>query len=162
MVVKTNTSSFKGDVLITHTGLTGPAVLNLSNEALDEIAIDLIPDLNREELNNKFIKDSAGKGKLKLKNYLKVYLTSSFIEYFLNRLDINGDKQLSNLSKKERNSIIDSLKGLKFKIVSVNKDLSKITVGGVDLNYINSKTMESTLIEGLYFAGEVFLLLTIF
>ena len=88
VLVKTNTSSFKGDVLITHTGLTGPAVLNLSNEALNEISIDLIPDLNREELNNKFIKDSAGKGKLKLKNYLKVYLTSSFIEYFLNRLDI--------------------------------------------------------------------------
>lgn len=155
VVVKNKSSSFKGDVLITHTGLTGPAVLNLSNEALNEIAIDLIPDLNREELNNKFIKDSAGKGKLKLKNYLKVYLTSSFIEYFLNRLDINGDKQLSNLSKKERNSIVGSLKGLKFKIVAVNKDLSKITVGGVDLNYINSKTMESTLIEGLYFAGEV-------
>lgn len=102
VIVSNGKNSIKGDVLISHIGLSGPAIFNLSNEVVNELFIDLCPDFNREELNDKFIKNSSSKGKLKVKNYLKPYLTNSFISYFLNKLEINPDKQLNQLNKKKK------------------------------------------------------------
>lgn len=156
------------DVLITHVGLTGPGIIDLSNiiskdidydimkgniEVNEEIFIDLCPDFTQEELKTKFNKDF--KGKTLIKNYLKSFLTKSFIEFFLDECELDGDIQLSQISKKNKNRIIANLKKFKFEIVGFNKSLSKITIGGIDLNYINSKTMESTITPNLYFAGEV-------
>ena len=90
-----------------------------------------------------------------LKNYLKLYLTNSFIDYFLDEISIDGETQLSNVNRKSRNRLVENLKRFAFKITGFNDKLAKVTVGGVDLKYVNPKTMESTLTPGLYFAGEV-------
>ena len=170
VVISYKKSKVKGNVLFSHVGLTGPGIINLSNEISEvisynllqnspkidfEIAIDLCPELSREELNDKFISDFQSKGKTMLKNYLKLYLTNSFIDYFLKECNVDGKTKLSNIDKKSKNRLIENLKRFSFEITDFNKDLSKVTIGGIDLDNINSKTMESTLIPNLYFAGEV-------
>lgn len=165
-------SKIFGDVLITHQGLTGPAILNISNlisydndyNLLDnenivldnvKIAIDLTPDYTRDELSEKFILDFQAKGKTLLKNYLKYLLTNSFIPLFLEKAGLDGEVKLANITKKDKNKLINSLKGLEFEIVGFMGELSMVTVGGIKIDDINSKTMESKLVDGLYFAGEV-------
>lgn len=163
-------SKVKGNVLISHVGLTGPGIIDLSSkiskdldyDILDdeydlscEIAIDLVPDYSREYLKDTFNKDFQDRGKTQIKNYLKDYLTNSFIEYFLKRIDIAPETQLSRINKKSKNRLIENLKRFTFEINGFNKDLAKVTVGGVDLKNINPKTMESKKIPNLYFAGEV-------
>lgn len=170
VIVSYKKSKVKGNVLFSHVGLTGPGIINLSNEIstdLDynllennpdfdiKIAIDLCPNLTREELQDKFTNDFQVKGKTMLKNYLKLFLTNNFINFFLNELKIDGDVQLSKVNKKSKNKLIENLKRFVFEITDFNRDLSKVTVGGVELANVNPKTMESTLIPNLYFAGEV-------
>lgn len=160
-----------GNVLISHVGLTGPGIINLSNEIskdvsynilddgnieLDEkIAIDLCPDFNREELKDKFSADFQSKGKAMIKNYLKLFLTNRFIDFFLSEIGIDGETQLSRIDKKSKNLLIEKLKSFPFEITGFNDRLAKVTIGGVDLKYVNPKTMESTLVPNLYFAGEI-------
>ena len=170
VVISYKKSKVRGNVLVSHVGLTGPGIINLSNEISEgisynllvgkpdvdlEIAVDLCPDISREELLDKFTNDFQAKGKTYIKNYLKQFLTNSFIEYYLNRCGIEGDMQLSRINKKSKNRLIENLKRFTFQITDFNGDLAKVTIGGIDLGNVNSKTMESTLIPGLYFAGEV-------
>ena len=140
----------KGNVLISHVGLTGPGIINLSNEIskdlsydileskeveFDErIAIDLCPDFTHDELKEKFTKDFQDKGKT---------------------INLDGETQLSRINKKSKNRLIENLKRFPFEVVSFNDRLAKVTIGGVDLSNINPKTMESTSIPNLYFAGEI-------
>lgn len=160
----------KGDVLISHVGLTGPGIINLSNEISkgidynlmedvkvlmnEKISLDLCPDFSREQLKEKFTFDFQKKGKTMVKNYLKMILTNNFIGFFLDEIGLDGETQLSRINKKTKNRLIDNLKGFKFEIIGFNGKLAKITVGGIDLAKVNPKTMESTLIPNLYFAGE--------
>ncbi|MDR2873798.1 MAG: NAD(P)/FAD-dependent oxidoreductase [Methanobrevibacter sp.] len=148
----------RGDVLISHFGLSGPEILNLSNYYNENkaISIDLIPDLTEEELNKKIIGDLSLKGKTLLKNYLKYYLRKRFIDYFLNVIEISEDKKLSNLSKSEKRKIINNLKNLTINLNGVfSRKSAMITCGGVKTDEINPKTMESNIIPGLFFAGEL-------
>ena len=120
-----------------------------------EINIDLIPDISREELKKKFDEDFQIKGKTQIKNYLKNFLTNNFIEYFLNRANIVQDTQLSRINKKSKNRLIENLKRFTFEIVNFNRNLAKVTIGGIDTKNINPKTMESKITPNLYFAGEI-------
>lgn len=161
----------QGDVLISHVGLTGPGVMNLSNEISEvisynllendnpdinfEIAIDLCPDFSNEKLHEKFNQDFQVKGKTMIKNYLKLFLTNKFIDFFLDEIKIDGEVQLSRINKKSKNRLIENLKRFTLEITGFNENLAKVTIGGIDLDNINPKTMESTVIQNLYFAGEV-------
>lgn len=164
--------SYRGDVLITHKGLTGPAILNVSNEISKDldydllknynvefddirISLDLMPDINKEELLSKVTKDFQEKGKVLLKNYLKYYLTNRFIPFFLDEAEIDGEVKLANVLKEDKQKLVDSLKCLKLEIIGFNSSLSKITIGGIKSSAIDSKTMESLETKGLYYAGEV-------
>ncbi|SDA71905.1 BaiN/RdsA family NAD(P)/FAD-dependent oxidoreductase [Methanobrevibacter millerae] len=163
-------SGVRGDVLISHVGLTGPGIIDLSSiisKEMDydilegecdlgcEIAIDLMPDFSREDLKSKFDGDFQEKGKTQIKNYLKQFFSAKFIDYFLKRIDIAPDTQLSRVNKKEKNRLIENLKRFTFEIVDFNRNLAKVTIGGIDLKNVNAKTMESKLTPNLYFAGEI-------
>ena len=82
-------------------------------------------------------------------------MTNKFIDFFLSDINIDGEIQLSRINKKSKNRLIENLKRFPFEIIGFNGDLAKVTIGGVDLSNVNPKTMESTLIPNLYFAGEV-------
>lgn len=170
VVISYKKSKVKGNVLFSHVGLTGPGIINLSNEISEslsydlledepkidlEIAIDLCPELTREDLIDRFTKDFQSKGKTMIKNYLKVFLTNGFIEYFLAECGIDAETQLSRINKKAKNRLAENLKRFTFKINGFNDKLAKVTIGGVDLKQVNPKTMESKLVPNLYFAGEV-------
>ena len=163
-------SKVMGNVLVSHVGLTGPGIIDLSSmisKKIDydisqndgnlscEINIDLIPDISREDLKKKFDEDFQIKGKTQIKNYLKNFLTNNFIEYFLNRVNIVQDTQLSRINKKSKNRLIENLKRFTFEIVDFNRTLAKVTIGGIDTKNINPKTMESKITPNLYFAGEI-------
>ena len=171
VVVSYKKNMVKGNVLFSHVGLTGPGIINLSNlisesisynlledENFDvdfEIAIDLCPGFTREDLNEKFTADFQERGKTMLKNYLKLFLTNNFIDFFLDECNLDGEIQLSRINKKSKNRLIENLKRFTFEIIGFNEDLAKVTIGGIDLANVNSKTMESTVTPNLYFAGEV-------
>ena len=170
VVISYKKSRARGNVLFSHVGLTGPGIINLSNEISEgisynllendpevdlEIAIDLCPEYGREDLFDRFTSDFQSKGKTMLKNYLKLFLTNSFIDFFLCEINLDGETQLSRINKKSKNRLVENLKRFSFKIIGFNDNLAKVTVGGVDLKYINPKTMESTLTRNLYFSGEV-------
>ena len=174
----------RGNVLITHIGLSGPGILDISNyiskdnqesskdiekniqNDIDEneillnntfITLDLTPDTTEEELNQRIIADSQSNGKTMIKNYLKYYLKNRFIDFFLNKINVSGNKTISNMTKKDKNKIINNLKQLKIEIKSLPTKASMITCGGVNIDEINPKTMESNLDrgKGFYFAGEL-------
>ncbi len=170
VIISYGKSKVHGNVLFSHVGLTGPGIINLSNEISEdisynllenepdvnfEIAIDLCPDFTREQLQDKFNTDFQAKGKTMIKNYLKLLLTSKFIGFFLDEIKIDAETQLSRIDKKSRNRLIENLKRFPFEITDFNEDLAKVTIGGVDLENVNPKTMESSLTQNLYFAGEV-------
>ena len=170
VIISYGKSKVQGNVLFSHVGLTGPGIINLSNEISEdisynllenepdvnfEIAIDLCPDFTREQLQDKFNTDFQAKGKTMIKNYLKLLLTSKFIGFFLDEIKIDAETQLSRIDKKSRNRLIENLKRFPFEITDFNEDLAKVTIGGVDLENVNPKTMESSLTQNLYFAGEV-------
>ncbi|MBE6508422.1 MAG: aminoacetone oxidase family FAD-binding enzyme [Methanobrevibacter sp.] len=170
VVISYKKSKVQGNVLFSHVGLTGPGIINLSNEISEDISynllenepdadfeidIDLCPDFTREELQDKFNTDFQARGKSMIKNYLKLFLTSRFIDFFLDEIKIDGETQLSRIDKKSKNRLIENLKRFAFEITGFNESLSKVTIGGIDLENINPKTMESSLTPNLYFAGEV-------
>lgn len=170
VVISYKKSKVKGNVLFSHVGLTGPGIINLSNiisQSISynllvcnpdfdfEIAIDLCPGYSREQLQEKFNIDFQRNGKTMIKNYLKQFLTNSFIDFFLEECEIENDTLLSRINKKSKNRLIENLKRFTFQIIDFKSELAKITIGGVDLASINPKTMESKLTPDLYFAGEV-------
>ncbi|MBE6512076.1 MAG: NAD(P)/FAD-dependent oxidoreductase [Methanobrevibacter olleyae] len=174
--------SVRGDALVSHFGLTGPAVIDLSNlliekskftildDALiqksdeeieelelftDRINIDFTPDLTEEEIKEQITKDTPENGKMSIKNYLKSFLPSNFIDYFLMKINISPSKTMANITKKDKNKIAENLKRHPIEIESLEMDLAKVTIGGVKSKEIDSKTLQSRFVEGLYFAGEV-------
>lgn len=171
VVISYKKTKVQGNVLISHVGLTGPGIIDLSNDISEsisynllenddvdvdfEIAIDLCPESSREELQDKFNQDFQTKGKIMIKNYLKLFLTNKFIDFFLDEINLDGETQLSRINKKSKNRLIENLKRFTFNITGFNDKLAKVTIGGIDLDSINPKTMESTIIPDLYFAGEV-------
>lgn len=154
------TSEF-GEMLFTNNGISGPIVLTISSKInrLDlsnaKFLIDFKPALEREFLDKKLITEFNDNPKKSLSNYLKTLLPSSFIPKFILKSQIE-DKPLSKINKEERKIIVTLLKRFDFSIKMLdNIDNAIITSGGVCLNEINPKTMESKLVSGLYLVGEL-------
>ena len=167
IAIKLNNKTFKnrGDLLITHWGFSGPAVLKLSSIAARELfeqkyKFDLIikwSNLEYKELKEKMNYIKVNKGKLNLINIRPLpFLTKRLWIFLLNKLDINKDKKWSDLLADERERIIDCL--LKDKYVISGKGPfgeEFVTSGGVKINEVSFKTMESLICPGLFFSGEV-------
>ena len=167
IAIKLNNKTFKnrGDLLITHWGFSGPAVLKLSSIAARELfeqkyKFDLIikwSNLEYKELKEKMNYIKVNKGKLNLINIRPLpFLTKRLWIFLLNKLDINKNRKWSDLLADERERIIDCL--LKDKYVISGKGPfgeEFVTSGGVKINEVGFKTMESLICPGLFFSGEV-------
>ena len=153
-----------GEMIFTHFGLSGPIILTLSRIAVDAlqkqkevtITIDLKTALDEQKLDSRLVRDLNEHGKKKLENIFRNWLPSSMIPVFIELLQLDPEKECHQISSDERKKIRYLLKNLQFKIAG-NRSFKEaiITAGGVASNEIYPKTMESKLIEGLYFAGEV-------
>ena len=143
--------SFRENILFTHRGLSGPAVLQISNYWRKDkpVSIDLSPTVNVSELleNNR-------DGRQNLDNFLSRIAPRRFAEVFTARNFSN--KPLNQLSKKETEQIADFLNNWQVGFSETEGyDKAEVTLGGVETNELSSQTMESKKIENLYFIGEV-------
>ena len=153
-----------GEMLFTHFGLSGPIILTLSRimvKALQanqkvEITIDLKPALDDAKLDKRLQRDLNEHGKKHLVNIFRNWLPASMIPVFLEELELDGEKECHQVSGKERKQIRHMMKNLRLE-VSHNRSFKEaiITAGGILCNEIRPKTMESKLVSGLYFAGEI-------
>ena len=153
-IVTYKDTSFTENILFTHKGLSGPAILQISsylNKFDDEkISINLLPNLN---LENMFAADKNNKQTLA--NYLKVYLTNRLVDNFsLGNSDFN--RTITDLTKEKLSYIAKFIHNFQVPI-SDNEGYLKaeVTSGGVDTRELSSKTMESIKVPGLFFVGEV-------
>lgn len=148
-----------GDLLFTHQGLSGPVILNNSRllSSKDNLSVSLIRCDNKEEKREELINNFNNSGNKRLKKVLKeIGLTASLTDELLNFMNIEGNLQAKQLNKKIRNRIINNILNFQFKVsTKTGFNAAMATAGGVDINEINRKTMESKLIPNLYFAGEV-------
>lgn len=149
----------RGDLLFTHKGISGPVILNNSRDIRknDLIMVSLVECENREQTRDELQNILMADPRKQLGTVLKsLGLFSSLVEAVLSQLELNIDDKCANLNKKNRNRIITLLLDCPFKVSRKGYfSSSMVTAGGVDLDEINRKTMESKLVRGLYFAGEV-------
>lgn len=153
-----------GEMLFTHFGMSGPIILTLSRIIVDElqnnnkveITVDLKPALDEQKLDTRLIRDLSEHGKKKLANIFRLWLPASMVSVFIDLLELDPEKECHQVSSKERKKIRYLLKNLPFKINGYRPFKETIiTAGGIPTNEISPKTMESKLVKGLYFAGEL-------
>lgn len=148
-----------GDFLFAHKFVTGPVIFKASAlSAFEEISVDKplvitlkLFDLSIDELEQE-IKNNLKKT---IKNVFCNFAPESFIVEILKANKIDGNKQVSQIKKLEKEILYNALTQLKLTSIGRIKDSEIVSAGGVDLNEVDSKTMQSKLIEGLYFTGEV-------
>ena len=152
-----------GEMLFTRNGVSGPLILSVSSIAGDifysesgELSIDLKPALTEDELDARLLRDFTEFRAKALKNALDKLLPKSLIPVFLERTKINTEKKTGDLTKSERSVIIGLLKHFTLQVTGLRGyEEAVITKGGVSVKEINPQTMESKLVKGLYFVGEV-------
>jgi hypothetical protein len=153
-----------GEMIFTHFGLSGPIILTLSriivaelqNKNKVEITIDLKPALDEQKLDLRLLRDLDEHGKKKIVNIFRYWLPATMVPVFIDLLGFDEEKECHQISAKERKQIRYLLKNLKFTI-SKSRSFKEaiITAGGIKTSEISPKTMESKLVRGLYFAGEM-------
>lgn len=149
----------RGDLLLTHKGFSGPLILNNSRdiEKGDILKVSFPEDQNREALQKALLDESSSAGKKSLKKFLTARgLPDRFVRILMGLCGISEETLLSQLSKKKRVLLLDNLFGYAAEVKSkdgFNKAMA--TGGGIPRNEVHGKTMGSTLVKGLYFAGEI-------
>ena len=153
-----------GEMMFTHFGLTGPIILTLSRRFSQEIydkkplifAIDLKPALDDQKLDARLLRDLNEHGKMKFQTVLKLLLPGKLADIAADLLKISPDKLCNQINGDERKRIRLWLKDFRFTVTGSRSFAEAIiTSGGVDVKEIDPKTMQSKLVQGLYFAGEV-------
>ncbi|MDF2839342.1 MAG: NAD(P)/FAD-dependent oxidoreductase [Clostridia bacterium] len=153
-----------GEMLFTHYGLSGPIILSASFYISDhlkkkkniKLAIDLKPALSEEDLDKRVLKDFNLNLNKQFKNALDALLPQKLIPVIIKLSKIDENKEVNQISKEERKQLVHLLKNFEFTIIGTRPIAEAIvTSGGVSLKEISPKTMESKVIQGLYFAGEV-------
>ncbi|MGL5515101.1 MAG: NAD(P)/FAD-dependent oxidoreductase [Sporomusa sp.] len=155
-----------GEMLFTHFGLSGPIILSLSKKVSElfesspgmevSIEINLKPALSAEILDKRLQRDFAKLSRKQLKNSLGELLPAKIIPVVIDLAFIDQDKFVNQITKEERLRLLTVLQHLTFTITRTRPvDEAIVTAGGVNTKELNSRTMESKLVPGLFFAGEV-------
>jgi len=155
-----------GEMLFTHFGVSGPMILSASasikpayfKDFAHELTlkIDLKPALDREQLDKRVLKDFEEAKNKQYKNSIQKLLPSTMIPIIIKLSGIDPEKQVNEITREERARLVDLLKGLPMTILGLRGwNEAIITKGGVSVKQVNPSTMESKLVKGLYFAGEL-------
>ena len=158
-----------GEMLFTHWGVSGPIILSgsahllryknveeLLKEGKIEISINLKPALTEEKLENRILRDFEAQKNKEFKNSLNELLPKKLIEPIIRMSGIDENKKVNSITKQERKNLVKLLQDFRIKINGfrpINEAI--VTSGGISVKEINPKTMESKIIHGLYFAGEI-------
>jgi len=149
-------------MLFTHFGVSGPLILSASRHVLDygykdvELVIDLKPALTEEKLDERVQRDFHNFSNKQFKNALNNLLPKKLIPVIVKLSGIQPDKPVNQITKEERRNLVNCLKKLSLNIIG-SRPLNEaiVTAGGVSVDEINPSTMESKIVKGLYFAGEI-------
>ncbi len=148
-----------GELLFTHFGVSGPTVLSASAHLKGDgcrLLIDLKPALDENKLNDRILRDLETYKNRTMENALTDLLPRSMIPVVLDMLSIPADLQANSFTKQQRRALVELLKAFPVEITGKRPVAEAIiTSGGVKVSEIDPKTMESKLIFGLYFAGEI-------
>ena len=158
-----------GEMLFTHYGVSGPIIISSSSHLIRyknieellknhniKLTIDLKPALSEEKLDLRILRDFEELKNKQIKNSLFKLLPQKLIEPMIELSNIDKDKKVNEITKEERNRLIKKIKKFEIEISGFRKiEEAIITAGGISIKEINPKTMESKIIEGLYFAGEI-------
>lgn len=152
-----------GEMLFTHFGVSGPLILSASSYYAKKYAdmqvpliIDLKPALTREQLDKRILRDFEENKNRQFKNALDGLLPVKMIPIIIQLSGISPEKKVNEVTKKERNNLIDCFKNLTLTVTGTRGfQEAIITQGGICVKEVNPSTMESKLVKGLYFAGEV-------
>ena len=155
-----------GEMLFTHFGVSGPMILSASASIKPEyfkdfahelkLTIDLKPALDKEQLDKRILKDFEETKNKQYKNSIQKLLPSKMIPIIIQLSGIDPEKQVNEITKEERMNLVNLLKALPMTIIGLRGwNEAIITKGGVAVKHVNPSTMESKLVNGLYFCGEV-------
>ena len=151
-----------GEMIFTHFGVSGPLVLSASSFVADKmedgykISIDLKPALDEATLDKRILRDFDKYKNKNFNNSLNDLLPKKLIPIIIRLSGIDEYKKVNEITKEERQRLVGLIKNLEFNIDGLRGyDEAIITKGGIDVKEINPKTMESKLVPGLYFVGEV-------
>lgn len=158
-----------GELLFTHFGVSGPTILSSSAHILRyknveellqrekiKLQIDLKPALNEEKLNLRLLRDFEKYKNKQIINSLNELLPKKMIEPVIKKAKIKNEKRINEITKQERENLIRVIKCFEITISGFRPiEEAIITRGGINVKEINPKTMESKIIKGLYFAGEI-------
>ncbi len=151
-----------GELLFTHFGLSGPVILSASAHMRDmaadryEVHIDLKPALDAQTLDNRLKEDFKKYINRDFSNALSDLLPSKMIPVAVSLSGIEPHRKVNEIRKEERRRLGTLLKNLTFKVKGFRPiEEAIVTAGGVDVKEVNPRTMESKLVEGLFFAGEI-------
>ena len=149
-----------GELLFTHFGLSGPVILSASSHMEQGkvyiISIDLKPALDEEKLDARILRDFAAAPNRSLENVLTGLYPKTMVPVIVERSGIPGDTKVNSVTKEQRRRLLELTKQFTVKISGLRPvEEAIITSGGVSTKEIDPKTMESKLVPGLYFAGEV-------
>lgn len=155
-------SRAEGDVVFTHFGISGPAILNVSRDLVEGLArgqhytllVDLLPQLS--DPNAAILEEASQAPRKHAANLLREWLPNKMAAPLLYEAQVEPERMLGQLTREQRQALVQLLKGLKLPVTgSEGYDRAIVTKGGVSLKEINPNTMESRLVKGLYFAGEL-------
>lgn len=152
----------RGEMLFTHFGISGPLVLTASSKVPEEVlqhsllCIDIKPGISEDTLDKRIIRDLQKYARKSIRNALVELLPSSMIPVVIELWGVDGEMLACSITREKRIELVNLLKELKLHIRSFRPiEEAIITRGGVSIREINPGTMESKVIKGLYFAGEI-------
>lgn len=152
-----------GEMLFTHFGVSGPLILSASSlyvkkyrNAPVSLSVDLKPALSKEQLDKRLLKDFEENKNKQFKNALDGLLPTKMIPVMISLSGISPEKRINEVTREERAGLVELLKNLTMTVNGVRGFREAIvTQGGVHVKEVNPSSMESKLVKGLYFAGEL-------
>lgn len=150
-----------GEMLITHEGVSGPLVLTASTYMDGSVSdyhmeLDLKPGLSEQELDARILRDFSEKLNRDFANSLDELLPRSFVPYVVSASGIAPETKVNSVTKEQRAALVKTIKAFELTPAALDPiETAIITAGGVSVKEVDPKTMESKLVSGLYFAGEV-------
>lgn len=158
-----------GEMIFTHFGVSGPIILSASAHLIRynnidqllkdkkiKIFLDLKPALSEQKLEERILRDFSEVKNKQYKNSLNKLLPQKLIEIVIEKSEIDSEKKVNEITKGERRRLVQVLKNMGFYVKGFRPiDEAIITSGGINIKEINPKTLESKIIKGLYFAGEI-------
>ena len=155
---------FRGPILFSHKGVTGPGCFALSalsayeeigEHDLAKLRLDFFPELSYEKLLAEVSREVGKNPKKFSQNTLGLFMPKSFITAILGQIGVDGAKRNVGVGKKDLNKAVEAFKNLSMTVIGRAGGEEFVTAGGVDLREVDPKTMESKICPGLYFAGEI-------